>query len=102
MKIKKGDKVVVIAGKDRGKSGSVLVALPKKGAVVVEGVNMRKRHRKPRKKGEKGTIVERPSRIDISNVQIADPKSGKGTRIKMKRINGKPVRVTKKSASELK
>jgi large subunit ribosomal protein L24 len=69
MKIKKGDKVTVISGASRGKSGAVLVAFPKQNSVLVEGVNMKKRHERPRKQNQKGQIVERPFPINVSNVK---------------------------------
>ena len=72
MKIKKGDTVIVIAGKDKGKKGKVVRALPKKNKVVVEGLNMTKRHQKPRKSGEKGTMINMAMPINVSNVKKAD------------------------------
>lgn len=72
MKIKKGDKVKILAGKDKGKSGIVAKVMPKTGRIIVENVNILKRHLKPKKQGEKGTIVEVASPIDISNVKKED------------------------------
>ena len=69
MKIKKGDKVTVMTGKDKGKSGPVLKAFPKNNQVLVEGVNIKKVHRKPRKQGEKGKVVEVAAPVDVSNVK---------------------------------
>lgn len=71
MHVKKGDKVVVIAGKDKGKSGSVLRALPKENRVIVEGVNVRKLHERARRGGEKGQVIERSLPIAASNVKLA-------------------------------
>ena len=71
MKIKKGDKVLIIAGKDKGKSGAVLRAFPKDSKVVVEGINIKKVHRKPRKQGEKGKVVEVAAPVHVSNVKKA-------------------------------
>ncbi|MFA6257243.1 MAG: 50S ribosomal protein L24 [Candidatus Paceibacterota bacterium] len=71
MKIKKGDSVIIMAGKDKGKSGKVVHALPKKNKVVVEGLNMTKRHQRPRKSGEKGTVLSMAMPIDVSNVKKA-------------------------------
>ena len=71
MKIKKGDKVIVITGKDKGKSGPILRAFPKDDMVLVEGINIKKKNQKPRKKGEKGKIVEIAYPIHISNVKKA-------------------------------
>ncbi|MBU4480998.1 50S ribosomal protein L24 [Patescibacteria group bacterium] len=81
MKIKKGDTVLIISGKYRGKTGKVLRAFPKGGKVLVEGVNIIKKHQKPRKTGEKGQVIEMPSPINISNVQLLCPKCGKATRV---------------------
>ncbi len=69
MKIKKGDNVIVIAGKDKGKKGKVVRALPKKNKVVVEGLNLTKRHQRPRKSGEKGTVISMSMPINVSNVK---------------------------------
>ena len=101
MKIKKGDKVIVIAGKDRGKSGKVLRALPKEDRVVVEGVNVVKRHQKATSQRQSGQIVDKTLPIHVSNVMIADPKSGKPTRIGIKRVNGKYTRIAKKSNTKI-
>ena len=69
MKIKKGDKVIVISGKDKGKSGQVVKAIPKENKIVVSGVNVLKKHQKPRKSGEKGQILDKAMPIDVSNVK---------------------------------
>jgi len=99
MKIKKGDKVVVIAGKDAGKTGTVSTAFPKTNQVLIEGINLRKKHEKPRG-NRKGQIVERAMPFHVSNVMIADPKGGKATRVGIIRKDGKRVRVAKKSGTE--
>ena len=70
MKIKKGDKVIVITGKDKGKSGPVVKAFPKELKVLVEGVNKKKLHKKPKKQGEKGKIIEQATPIHVSNVKL--------------------------------
>jgi large subunit ribosomal protein L24 len=101
MKIKKNDKVVVVAGKDKGKTGTVTLAIPKENKVIVEGVNMRKKHQKPRRGGQQGQIIEKALPIHVSNVMLVDPKGGKPTRVSVVRKNGKRTRVTKKSNSEL-
>lgn len=100
MKIKKGDKVIMISGKDKGKSGTVVHALPKENRVVVEGLNMVKKHRRA-SRGAKGQIIEKPLSIHVSNVQIADPKTGKGTRIKIDRSKGY-ARIAVKSGASIK
>ena len=101
MNIKKGDKVIVIAGADKGKEGVVQVAYPKLNKVVVENVNVRKKHRKPSQKNPEGSIAEVFAPIDASNVMILDPKAKKATKVAMKEVKGKKVRVTKASGSEI-
>lgn len=86
MKIKKGDTVLIISGKDRGKKGKVLEALSKERKVSVEGVNLMKKHQKPKKSGEKGQIVQLPKPIDVSNVKLICPKCGKAARTGQKLI----------------
>ncbi len=81
MKIKKGDKVLIIAGKDRNKTGKVLKVNPGKGKVVVENVNIAKKHQRSRKQGQKGQIVSLPKPFDASNVKIICTKCGKATRV---------------------
>ncbi len=98
LQIKKGDKVVVIAGKDKGKTGRVLRVFPKKQRLIVEGVSMIKRHTKPNAAYPEGGIIEREASIHISNVQLADPRTDKPTRIGFKFLeDGTKVRYAKKS-----
>src|SRR3989344_5849288 len=101
MKIKKNDKVIVIAGKDKGRTGTVTAAFPKTDQVIVEGVNIKKKHQKARRGGQKGQMVEKSLPIHVSNVMIVDPKSDKRTRLGTVRKDGKSSRITKKSKSEL-
>lgn len=101
MKIKKGDKVVVIAGKDRGKTGTVTRALPRENKVLIDGVNVVKKHRRANRARSKGQIVEIAMPVHVSNVMIVDPKDGKPTRITAKKTDGKYVRTTKKSGTVL-
>lgn len=101
MKIKKGDNILVIAGKDRGKKGKVIRVFPKKDAVVVEGMNMKKRHKKAKKSRDKGQVIEMAVPFHVSNIALADPKTGKPSRIGMKFIHGKKVRVAKKSGATI-
>lgn len=101
MRIKKGDNIIVISGKDKGKTGKVETALPKLNRVVIAGVNVQKRHQRPRKSGQKGQIVEKAQPIHVSNVMIADPKSGKPSRVGKKLVGEKWVRVAKKSGATL-
>lgn len=101
MKIKKGDKVLVIAGKDKGKTGVVARALPALGRVIIEGVNVQKKHQRARGTQKKGQIIEKEASIDVSNVMLVDPKGGKRTRVGITRKDGKRVRVAKKSNQEV-
>ena len=96
MKIKKGDQVIVITGRDKGKTGEVIQAMPKDSKVVVRGINMVKRHTKPTQENA-GGIVSKEQPIHVSNVALIDPKSGKATRVGIKIENGQKVRVAKKS-----
>ena len=102
MKIVKGDKFVVIAGKDKGKEGLVQAVYPKVNKVVVEGVNVHKRHKKPTQQNPEGSVVEMYVPIDASNVAIVDPKTKKATRVGYAvDKDGKKVRIAKKSGSKL-
>ncbi len=102
MKILKGDKVVVIAGKDKGKTGTVQAVYPKVGKVVVEGVNVHKKHKKPTQQTPEGSVLEIYVPIDISNVAIVDPKTKKASRVGYSvDKNGKKVRISKASGSKL-
>ena len=103
MKLRKGDKVVVIAGKSRGQSGTIVRVLPHEDRVVLDGVNPAKRHRKPSAQNRKGQIIERAMPLHASNVMLADPKSGKPTRVKIVRgKDGARERVAVKSGQALK
>ena len=97
MNVKKGDTVIVLSGKDKGKQGKVLGTLK----VVVEGINMVTCHVKPRKQGETGGIVQREAAMYASKVQVVCPKCNKGTRIAHKIENGKKTRVCKHCGAEL-
>lgn len=101
MHVKKGDKVVVISGKDKGKQGTILAAYPKKNRVLVEGVNIVKKHSKPSQANPQGGIISQEAAIHVSNVMPIDPKSGKPTRVGYKIENGKKVRVAKISGETL-
>jgi large subunit ribosomal protein L24 len=101
MHVKKCDKVVVISGKDKGKQGEVLAAFPKKDRVLVEGVNVVKKHSKPSQVNPQGGIVSQEAPIHVSNVMPLDPKSGEPTRVGYQVIDGKKVRVAKKSGETL-
>jgi large subunit ribosomal protein L24 len=101
MKIKKGDTVIVTSGKDRGKSGTVVRAFPKDLRVLVEGINMVKKHQKARRSGSVGQVIEKPMPIPVSNVSIKDPKGGKPSRIGYIIEGGKKVRIALKSKSKI-
>ena len=96
-KIKKGDRVVVLAGKDKGRQGQVVRVLPKDNRVVVGGVNMVKRHTRPTQADPQGGIKNKEAALHISNVAFIDPKSGEPTRVGFRLEDGKKVRVAKKS-----
>jgi large subunit ribosomal protein L24 len=95
-KIRKGDKVVVLTGKDKGRSGEVLQVLPKEDRAVVRGVNMVKRHQRQTQSQEAG-IINKEASIHLSNIAIADPQDGKPTRVGFKIDGDKKVRVAKRS-----
>lgn len=101
MKLKKGDNVILIKGKDKGKKGKIIKALPKEDKVIVEGLNMYKKHQKPRRQGEKGSTITLAMPIHVSNVMIVDPKKGVGSRIGKKKVGDKFVRIAKKSNQEI-
>lgn len=101
MNVKKGDTVVVLSGKDRGKQGKVLGTVPADGKVVVEGINMVTCHVKPRKQGEQGGIVKREAALAACKVQVVCPKCSKATRVAHKVENGKKTRVCKHCGAEL-
>ena len=101
MNIRKDDKVIVISGKDKGKEGKVLIADPKAGKVVVEGVSVASKHQKPRKQGEEGGIIKMETPIYACKVMVVCPKCGKATRVAHKIEDGKKVRVCKKCGAEL-
>jgi large subunit ribosomal protein L24 len=101
-KIKKGDSVVVRSGKDKGRSGTVLQVMPKDGKVLVQGVNVAARHRKPSQANPQGGIDRREAPMAISKVGLADPKTGKATRVRFETSkDGKKVRVAAKSGEKI-
>ncbi len=101
-KIKKGDTVVVLAGKDKGKTGEVTRVDPKASKVVVSGVNVAVRHRKPSQANPQGGLDRFEAPLHISNVALADPKSGKPTRVRIEAgKDGKKVRVAAKSGEKI-
>jgi len=88
MKVKKGDNVLIIAGKDKGRTAKIIKSFPKDLKILVEGINLKKKHVRPKKEGEKGQVVDRPAPLDISNVKIICPKCGKAARIGYKTESG--------------
>ena len=101
MKVIKGDQVVVISGKDRGKKGKIQTAEPAENKVIVQGVNIVAKHKKPRGPGKLGGIVKQEAAIDASNVMVICSKCNKGTRVGYKVEDGKKVRVCKKCGAAL-
>lgn len=105
MKIKKGDTVIVTAGKDRGKEGTVLRSFPKKHSVLVEGIAIAQRHQKSRARGSQGQIVAKPMPIPVANVALKDPKTGKPVRVGYKTEgegkDAKKLRVVHKTGAKL-
>lgn len=100
MNIKKGDNVIISTGKDKGKKGKVLKAIPSEGRLVVEGVNLRKKRQRPRRSGEKGQVIEMPHPINVGNAMLFCNSCGKGVRIAAKVIKNKKVRVCVKCSKE--
>ena len=93
--------VIALSGKDKGKSGIVMEVRPKEQRVLVEGLNIMKRHTKPRPPNEPGGVIERPAPIHLSNVALIDPKDGRATRIRIEELDGRPVRVSSRSGERL-
>lgn len=101
MNLKKGDKVIVISGRDKGKTGTIQKVDPRSNRVVVENVNVRKKHKKPTQANPEGSILEIYAPIDASNVMLVDPKTKKPTRVKHEVVKDKKVRVAKASGTQL-
>ena len=99
--VKKGDKVLVITGKDKGKTADVVEVSLKEGTVLVDGVNVVTKHQKPKSQQEKGGIIKKSAPIDASNVMVLCPTCGKATRVSHKELNGKNVRICKKCGATL-
>ena len=97
MRIKKGDRVVVLSGKDKGKTGEVVQSLPKEQKVVVSGVNVAVRHRKASQENPQGGLERKEAPLHVSKVAIADPKTGAATRVRFEERDGKKVRVAVKT-----
>ena len=102
MKIRKNDNVIVISGKDKGKKGKVLRVLNDNDKVIVEGVNLSKKHQRPRQQGKSGEIIDITMPIHVSNVSLVDPKTSKPTRVRFEEKDGKKVRIATKSGEVIK
>ncbi len=100
-KIKKGDQVVVLSGKDKGRTGTVTKVMPKDGKLIVDGINVAARHRKATQTNPQGGIDRSPAPLAISKVAVADPKDGKPTRVRFEQKDGKKVRVAVKSGETI-
>jgi len=101
VKVKKGDTVLIISGKDKGRTAKILRSLPKEGKVLVEGMNLKSKHVKPKKQGEKGQVVKVPLPMDSSNMKLICPKCAKAVRVGYKIENGRKSRICKKCKSEI-
>lgn len=101
MKIRKNDNIIVLAGKYKGKKGKVIKALPGENKVIVEGINMVKRHNRSKQQDKKGEIIDIASPIDVSNVALLDPKDGKPTRISVLIDGDKKERIARRSGQKI-
>ncbi len=101
MKVKKGDTVLIISGKDRGKTAKILKSLIKERRILVEGVNLKRKHVKPKKEGEKGQVISVAAPLDVSSVKFLCPKCGKASRLGYKINEDKKMRICKKCNSEV-
>jgi large subunit ribosomal protein L24 len=101
-RIRKGDRVEVVTGADRGKRGEVLRVIPKENRAVVQGVNVAKHHTKPSRMGQEGGIVEKEATIHLSNIMLIDPKTDKPTRVSFRVLeNGTKLRVARKTGNAI-
>lgn len=101
MNIKKGDNVIVISGADKGKTGKVVAAFPARSKVIIEGVNLKKKHQRKTREDQRGQVVERPLPLVVSKVMLIDPSNNQKTRIGKKEIDGKRVRISIKTGKEI-
>ncbi|HEY4489777.1 MAG TPA: 50S ribosomal protein L24 [Candidatus Paceibacterota bacterium] len=101
MKLKKGDKVIIISGKDKGKTGEIIRSLPRESRIVVAGVNLKKVHKRPTKSNQKGQIIDMAAPFHVSNAMLIDPKNNKPTRIGYEVSEGKKIRVARKSGTTI-
>ncbi len=101
MKIKKGDNILIISGKDKGRTAKVLKSFPKESKILVEGINLKKKHVKPKKQGEKGQVIQMPAPLDVSNIKFICPKCSKAVRIGYKVEKDRKYRFCKKCLQEV-
>lgn len=101
MKIKKGDNVIIISGKDKGKKGKVSRSLPAKDMIVVDGINVKKVTQRANKQGQKGQIIERPMPFHVSNASLIDPKTDKATRVGFEIKDKKKIRIALRSGNKI-
>lgn len=101
MKIRNGDTILVISGKDKGRTAKILKSFPKEGKILVEGINLKSKHLRPKKQGEKGQVVKIAAPIDISNVKLLCPKCGKPARVGYAARDNKKYRMCKKCKAEI-
>ena len=102
LKIKKGDRVVVLAGKDKGKEGEVSRVFPEKGLVLVDGVNVVKKHQKPTQQTMQGGIIDKDMPIQVSNIAVVSPEDGKATRVGYRfETDGTKIRICKRTGADL-
>jgi large subunit ribosomal protein L24 len=101
MKVKKGDTVLITAGKDKGRTGKILKSLLKERMILVEGINLKKKHIKAKKQGEKGQVIATAAPLNASNIKLVCPKCGKATRVAYEIKEGKKHRVCKKCKSQI-
>lgn len=96
LKVKKGDQVIVLSGVDKGKTGEIIKAMPSTGKVLVQGINLVKKHQKP-SQDTPGGIITKEAAMDVSKVSLIDPKTGKASKVGYKEVDGKKVRFARKS-----
>jgi len=101
MKVIKGDTVLITAGKDKGRTAKILKSFPKELKILVEGINLKKKHVRPKREGEKGQVVQIPAVIDVSNIKVVCPKCGKATRVGYKVQKDDKKRICKKCNQEI-
>ncbi len=101
MKIKKGDIVLISNGKDKGRTGKVLRAVPTSKNILIEGINLKSKSVRPKKSGEKGQVIKKPGPVDVSNVKLICPKCKKATKLEQKKEKDKKYRICKKCKSEV-